>query len=42
VNDKHGTSIPAFASKLWIKKKNVRGEELELSRGMIMKRAYIA
>lgn len=42
VNDKHGTSIPAFVSKLWIKKKNVRGEELELSRGMIMKRAYIA
>ena len=42
VNDKHGTSIPAFVSKLWIKKKNVQGEELELSRGMIMKRAYIA
>jgi peptide/nickel transport system substrate-binding protein len=42
VNDKHGTSIPAFVSKLWIKKKNVRGEELELSRGMIMKKAYIA
>ena len=42
VNDKHGTSIPAFVSKLWLKKKNVRGEELELSRGMIMKRAYIA
>jgi peptide/nickel transport system substrate-binding protein len=42
VNDKHGTSIPAFASKLWIKKKNVHGEELELSRGMLMKKAYIA
>src|SRR5215211_6478135 len=42
VADKHGTSIPAFVSKLWLKKKNVRGEELELSRGMIMKRAYIA
>ena len=42
VNDKHGTSIPAFVSKLWVKKNNVRGEELELSRGMIMKRAYIA
>ena len=42
VNDKHGTSIPAFVSKLWIKKTNVQGEELELSRGMITKRAYIA
>jgi peptide/nickel transport system substrate-binding protein len=42
VNDKHGTSIPAFVSKLWVKKKNVRGEELELSRGMLMKRAYLA
>jgi peptide/nickel transport system substrate-binding protein len=42
VNDKHGTSIPAFVSKLWVKKNNVQGEELELSRGMIMKRAYIA
>lgn len=42
VADKHGTSIPAFVSKLWIKKDNVQGAELELSRGMIMKKAYIA
>jgi peptide/nickel transport system substrate-binding protein len=42
VNDKHGTAIPAFVSKLWVKKSSVQGEELELSRGMIMKRAYIA
>jgi peptide/nickel transport system substrate-binding protein len=42
VADKHGTSIPAFVSKLWVKKKNVKGEELELSRGMLMKRAYLA
>jgi peptide/nickel transport system substrate-binding protein len=42
VADQHGTSIPAFVSKLWIKKNNVQGEELELSRGMIMKKAYIA
>jgi peptide/nickel transport system substrate-binding protein len=42
VNDKHGTSIPAFVSKLWLKKNNVRGEELELSRGMVMKKAYLA
>jgi peptide/nickel transport system substrate-binding protein len=42
VADKHGTSIPAFTSKLWVKKKNVQGEELELSRGMIMKKAYLA
>jgi peptide/nickel transport system substrate-binding protein len=42
VADKHGTSIPAFVSKLWVKKTNVKGEELELSRGMIMKRAYLA
>ncbi|MGH2672707.1 MAG: ABC transporter substrate-binding protein [Actinomycetota bacterium] len=42
VNDKHGTSIPAFVSKLWIKKKNVKGEEFELSRGILMKKAYLA
>jgi peptide/nickel transport system substrate-binding protein len=42
VADKHGTSIPAFVSKLWIKKNTVKGEELELSRGMIMKKAYLA
>jgi peptide/nickel transport system substrate-binding protein len=42
VADKHGTSIPAFVSKLWVKKKNVRGEELELSRGMLMRKAYLA
>jgi hypothetical protein len=42
VNDKHGTSIPAFVSKLWVKKTNVKGEELELSRGMLMKKAYLA
>jgi peptide/nickel transport system substrate-binding protein len=42
VADKHGTSIPAWTSKLWVKKNNVRGEELELSRGMIMKKAYKA
>ncbi|MDQ4082512.1 MAG: ABC transporter substrate-binding protein [Actinomycetota bacterium] len=42
VNDKHGTAIPAFASKLWVKKKNVRGEQLELSRGMLMQKAYLA
>src|SRR3712207_7108464 len=27
VADKHGTSIPAFVSKLWVKKNNVRSEE---------------
>lgn len=42
VADKHGTSIPAFVSKLWIKKDNVQGAELELSRGMLLKKAYIA
>lgn len=42
VNDKHGTSIPAFVSKLWVKKKNVQGEELELSRGMLMRKAYLS
>jgi peptide/nickel transport system substrate-binding protein len=42
VADKHGTSIPAFVSKLWVKKNNVRGEELELSRGMLMRKAYLA
>jgi peptide/nickel transport system substrate-binding protein len=42
VNDKHGTSIPAFVSKLWLKKNNVQGEELELSRGILMRKAYIA
>jgi ABC-type transport system substrate-binding protein len=42
VADKHGTSIPAFTSKLWVKKKNVQGEELELSRGMLMRKASLA
>ncbi|HEX2045116.1 MAG TPA: ABC transporter substrate-binding protein [Gaiellaceae bacterium] len=42
VADKHGTSIPAFVSKLWVKKTNVRGEELELSRGMLMRKAFLA
>ena len=42
VNDKHGTSIPAFVSKLWVKKTNVQGEELELSRGMLMRKASLA
>jgi peptide/nickel transport system substrate-binding protein len=42
VADKHGTSIPAWTSKLWVKKKNLKGEELELSRGIIMKKASLA
>ena len=42
VAEKHGTAIPAFASKLWIKKKNVRDEELELSRGMLLRKAYLS
>jgi peptide/nickel transport system substrate-binding protein len=42
VNDKHGTSIPAFVSKLWVKKDSVQGAELELSRGMLMRKAYLA
>jgi peptide/nickel transport system substrate-binding protein len=41
VADKHGTSIPAFVSKLWVKKTNVTGEELELSRGMLMRKASL-
>jgi peptide/nickel transport system substrate-binding protein len=42
VADKHGTSIPAWTSKLWVKKNSLKGEELELSRGMIMKKASLA
>jgi peptide/nickel transport system substrate-binding protein len=42
VANEHGTSIPAFASKLWVKKKNVRGEVLNLSNGMFLKDAYLA
>jgi len=42
VAEKHGIAIPAFVSKLWVKKNRLQGEELELSRGVIMKKAYLA
>ena len=41
VADKHGTAIPAFVSKLWVKKNNLKGDEYDLSRGVVARKAYL-
>jgi peptide/nickel transport system substrate-binding protein len=42
VADDHGTAIPAFINRLWVKKPRLQGAELDLQNAVFLRKAYVA